>query len=373
MMNREKIIKDIKLTCSYFSIRKEIDDEEYIEEEQMWQQLLEAFIEGFVSPDLMDYDVSDYVNAFSRVLEKRKTLLFVKYYNEGSEECVYWKKRFLGSLICVVCRCALEIKTVSETCGLYNDDKKFSEKFGCSRRGLDLLQKRLGQIAGYDELCGIDVSEEMVNGLDLNENVLKDDSVETDSIVNAQTVDEYMGAILTYEFLEDVPQIVSQKEVMSVYKIAAEYGSAFAMNKLGLYYLENANFEAAFDVFNEALNRGYAGAFVEMGQMYWNGNYVEKDYDKARSMFHKAIDLIEDKLDRPDLQLIYAKAMYGLGMLNVRTGCSDWEIEVFHCFAEAMYYFRKQYPECKWKSDWRYNSALVQVSCMTDLLENERG
>lgn len=77
-------------------------------------------------------------------------------------------------------------------------------------------------------------------------------------------------------------------------EILPNQNTAAEIYKLGLAYYEGnsvpQNYEKAFELFQEAANRKYSDAQLNIGGLYENGYGVPQDYDKAFEWYQKAAD-----------------------------------------------------------------------------------
>jgi len=84
-------------------------------------------------------------------------------------------------------------------------------------------------------------------------------------------------------------------EVVKCYQKAADQGDAGAMNNLGnCYYWGNGverDYGKAVEWYRKTADLGHDRAMYNLGQCYYNGHGVERDYDKAFEWYRKAADL----------------------------------------------------------------------------------
>lgn len=93
-------------------------------------------------------------------------------------------------------------------------------------------------------------------------------------------------------------------EYLDALKAGAKAGDSAAQNDLGVYYLENQEYEKAFKWFQKSSEQGLLHAYRNLGLCYLNGWGVEKDIEKAIANYTIAADkgLSESELT---LGLIY--------------------------------------------------------------------
>lgn len=79
-------------------------------------------------------------------------------------------------------------------------------------------------------------------------------------------------------------------EAMPHLKRSTELGYPPAINELGIMILATGDDnKGAVACFIEAANKGYAGAYIELGNCYLRGIGVEKNYEEAMNYFEKAV------------------------------------------------------------------------------------
>lgn len=358
-MGIDRILQELKEECSFFLIKEDIQDEEYIEEEKMWETILTDFITGLESENMSDYAAKHYIQAFNHVLMNRRNYLREEFENveaDGNGDGLLW-----GSLYAVVLRCSRLVKQLSSAYDDKTADYKILTEYSCSRRGATLLEKKLGPLAEFEELLWNEEKVydfEATNHVEASTNTAENIS---DEDMETTTRAEYIKNILTDECIENLSEIVSEKEAFSLYRIAANYGSDLAKYKLGLCYKygrgTQADYEKAFIAFSEATEHSVPGAICALGRMYRSGEYVKADTEEARSLFIRAKDLSKGELDDSDMQLAYAEAMLGLGEIQFRPSGEMFGHETFHYFSEAIYYFQKCKDKWLRDSSCRYQAA----------------
>lgn len=80
------------------------------------------------------------------------------------------------------------------------------------------------------------------------------------------------------------------QESLKYYRIGAEVGDYYCQYKLGIYYLNNFNNDTtniikAIDWLIKAAQRGLTEAFIKLGDLYYDGQFVEKDYKSAYNWY----------------------------------------------------------------------------------------
>lgn len=88
--------------------------------------------------------------------------------------------------------------------------------------------------------------------------------------------------------------IFVEKDIKKAIKLYSEAGNnnyVPAMYNIGRLKLEDGNAAEAFSIFNNIEDQNYAPALNLLGVMYNNGDYVNKDLDKAFLYYKKAADL----------------------------------------------------------------------------------
>ncbi len=90
---------------------------------------------------------------------------------------------------------------------------------------------------------------------------------------------------------------------LKYYELAAEHNNLYAISNLGYiwYYGRTGekNYEKAFYYFDKARRAGDVVAAYKVADMYRNGYYVEKDYEKYKSMIEELAPKVR-KAHRPD-------------------------------------------------------------------------
>lgn len=85
---------------------------------------------------------------------------------------------------------------------------------------------------------------------------------------------------------------------LKYYELAAEYGNRYAISDLGYiwYYGRTGqkNYEKAFYYFDKARQMGDIIAAYKVADMYKNGYYVEKDFEKYKSIIEELYPKVKD-------------------------------------------------------------------------------
>lgn len=85
-----------------------------------------------------------------------------------------------------------------------------------------------------------------------------------------------------------------EQKAVEYYKKAAELGSSASMFNLGIYYFskgEKRNVPQAVFYYTQAAKLGNSAAMNNLGSIYYNGESLEKDYEKAYTLFQRAAAL----------------------------------------------------------------------------------
>jgi len=77
------------------------------------------------------------------------------------------------------------------------------------------------------------------------------------------------------------------------FRKAADHGDAEGMASLGMIYFEGvagtrADQAKGFEWLSKAAAQDFGPALTRMGKIYYNGEYVQRDYAKAREFFERA-------------------------------------------------------------------------------------
>ena len=117
------------------------------------------------------------------------------------------------------------------------------------------------------------------------------------------------------------------KKAADAYKLLADSGNSAALNMLGNLYYNGAGVEKDYgkakELFEKAAEAGNADALYNIGWLYHNGFGVEQDYAKAMEWYEKAADAG------------VATAMYNIGGLY----CDGYGVE--QNYTKAMEWFEK--------------------------------
>lgn len=89
--------------------------------------------------------------------------------------------------------------------------------------------------------------------------------------------------------------IKNQEKVAYYYKLAETKGSVTAKFELGKLYIESTsgvlhNFDSGFELVKESAKRGYNIALSYLGDLYFDGKFVERSLTKARHYYKLAAD-----------------------------------------------------------------------------------
>lgn len=107
--------------------------------------------------------------------------------------------------------------------------------------------------------------------------------------------------------------IFVERDIKKAIKFYAEAGNnnyVPAMYNIGRLKLEDGNAAESFSIFNKIEDQNYAPALNLLGVMYNNGDYVDKDLDKAFLYYRKAAEL-----DNPDAKFNLGQMyFYGEGV-----------------------------------------------------------
>lgn len=64
---------------------------------------------------------------------------------------------------------------------------------------------------------------------------------------------------------------------------------SFTLNQLSVEFIKHSKYDKAIYWYQRETEMGYRDAFCKLGEMYFDGKGISKDYQKAREMFEKAI------------------------------------------------------------------------------------
>ncbi len=109
------------------------------------------------------------------------------------------------------------------------------------------------------------------------------------------------------------------KKAFDWYWNVADAGSVEAMFNIGTLfergYIEQ-NDEAAFNCYLKAAKKGYPEALHKLGCFYMNGQFVDKDINRARELFNLACErgFIESYLPLGNLYYYYEPYDYDTGL-----------------------------------------------------------
>lgn len=101
-------------------------------------------------------------------------------------------------------------------------------------------------------------------------------------------------------------------KAISLYKEASTYNYVYSYNNLGKIYEEKKDYQKAFEYFEKASLLGESYALNTLGEYYRKGIYVNKDLNKAFSLYNKAIEVPIDN--------IYYYAFYNIAKYFYLTG-----------------------------------------------------
>ena len=144
---------------------------------------------------------------------------------------------------------------------------------------------------------------------------------------------------------------------LKYYEMADTYGSTWAAEGLGYiwYYGRTGeiNYEKAFHYYSKAAKQGYSQSLMKVADMYRNGYYVEKDYDK----YCKIIEELYERL----------KYKYAWGVRNdvlirlarIRKEQGDTE-EAIRLFLEARLYLTDKLVSDQFFGDLSVMSWLIK-------------
>ncbi len=106
---------------------------------------------------------------------------------------------------------------------------------------------------------------------------------------------ESMLALGTY-YAHGTNGAPNSEKAIHWYRKAADSGAVEGMMCLGLLYLEDlpgtrSNRAQGFEWLSKAAANGFGPAETRLGKMYYNGEYVQQDFNKAHKHFERAVEL----------------------------------------------------------------------------------
>lgn len=116
---------------------------------------------------------------------------------------------------------------------------------------------------------------------------------------------------------------------LKYYEMAYDFGDTWAPEGLGYiwYYgrTGTVDYEKAFRYYSEAAENGIVQSKMKLADMYKNGYFVEKDYDKYRDLIEDLYLEVRDDYDLPARNDI----LFRLGRIRVRQGRKDEAADLF--------------------------------------------
>lgn len=129
------------------------------------------------------------------------------------------------------------------------------------------------------------------------------------------------------------------------FECAALEGNASAEECLGhIWYYKN-NYEKAFKHFENAINKGDDTAAIKIADMYKNGYYATKNYEKYKNIIETLYEKYKDLWDSPeDSYSPIAEVFMRLAEIKLEDGKTDEAISLYTQAKESLKYRISEHP-----------------------------